>query len=291
MSKTWNFKKELCGCFGKPIAENPTQHMIEAAFRHHGLDWRYIQFEVGPDDLGDAIKGFRSMGFVGGNCTIPHKVAVIEHLDRLGTSAELMGAVNCIVRDGDALVGENTDGVGFVSSVQELRDPAGQHAVIIGAGGAARAIAVELGSTMPDEVQVAAMLHDLGELALLRAIADRHLDASSWGSADFVERVAVEVRAHHESIGSLLLRAWGLDADLAKLAEYHHSPPRGAQRRREIRLRAIVVVAWAGAIRAGRGWDSGLPTPDVSRELGQLGLDLEALDRIFASSSAAVSAA
>ncbi len=202
MSKTWNFKKELCGCFGKPIAENPTQHMIEAAFRHHGLDWRYIQFEVGPDDLGDAIKGFRSMGFVGGNCTIPHKVAVIEHLDRLGTSAELMGAVNCIVRDGDALVGENTDGVGFVSSVQELRDPAGQHAVIIGAGGAARAIAVELALAGTTRITIVNRTPERGQ-ALVDLLNDKKLTRAefvAW-SGDYQIPAEANIVVNATSIG------------------------------------------------------------------------------------------
>lgn len=144
MSKEWNFKQELTGAFGKPIAENPTQYMIESAYRHHGLDWRYLSIEVEPADLGDAVRGMRAMNFRGGNCTIPHKVAVIEHLDRLGESAGLMGAVNCIVRNGDELVGENTDGKGFLQSLRELTDPDGKTAVVFGAGGAARAITVEM---------------------------------------------------------------------------------------------------------------------------------------------------
>ena len=144
MAKVWNFKQELTGAFGQPIAENPTQYMIESAFKHHGLDWRYLSLEVAAPDLRDAVKGARAMGFRGFNCTIPHKVAVIEHLDALGESAELMGAVNCVVRQGDQLVGENTDGKGFVKSLKELRDPAGAEVVIFGAGGAARAISVEL---------------------------------------------------------------------------------------------------------------------------------------------------
>ncbi|MFO1070609.1 MAG: shikimate dehydrogenase [Geminicoccaceae bacterium] len=144
MAKVLNFKQELIGCFGQPVSENPTQAMIEAAFRHHGLDWRYLTIEVAPRDLGAAVDGARAMGFRGFNCTIPHKVAVIPHLDGLGDSAALMGAVNCVVRHGDRFVGENTDGKGFVAGVQRLRDPAGATMVMFGAGGAARAIGVEM---------------------------------------------------------------------------------------------------------------------------------------------------
>lgn len=144
MAKVLNFKQELTGFFGKPAAENPTQAMIEAAYRHHGLAWRYLTIEVDPADLADAVRGARAMGFAGFNCTIPHKVAVIQHLDGLGESAALMGAVNCVVRRGDRLIGENTDGKGFLQSLQTLADPRGKRVVLLGAGGAARAISVEL---------------------------------------------------------------------------------------------------------------------------------------------------
>ena len=139
-----NFLKPITACFGQPVAENPTQVMIEAAYQQLGLDWRYITLEVGPDDLAAAVAGARAMGFRGFNCTIPHKVAVIEHLDGLGESAAVMQAVNCVVRRGDKLIGENTDGKGFVEGVKKLRDPKGKNVVLLGAGGAARAIAVEL---------------------------------------------------------------------------------------------------------------------------------------------------
>ena len=154
MSKELNFKQELTAAIGKPIAENPTQAMIEAAYRHHGLDWRYLTIEVDAADLGDAVRGARAMGFAGFNCTIPHKVAVIDHLDGLGESAALMGAVNCVVRRDGRLIGENTDGKGFVESLRALTDPAGKSVVMFGAGGAARAIGVELALAGSTEVVV-----------------------------------------------------------------------------------------------------------------------------------------
>ncbi len=139
-----NFLKPITACFGKPVAENPTQVMIEAAYQQLGLDWRYITLEIDPTDLAAAVSGARAMGFRGFNCTIPHKVAVIDHLDGLGESASVMQAVNCVVRRGDQLIGENTDGKGFVEGIKRLRDPQGKRVVLLGAGGAARAIAVEL---------------------------------------------------------------------------------------------------------------------------------------------------
>jgi shikimate dehydrogenase len=139
-----DFLLPLTGSFAMPAAENPTAVMIEAAYRHLGLDWRYINCEVSPSHLGDAVRGARAMGWRGFNCSIPHKVAVISHLDGLGTSARIIGAVNTVVRRGDQLVGENTDGQGFVQALREVVNPAGQRAVVLGAGGAARAVAVEL---------------------------------------------------------------------------------------------------------------------------------------------------
>lgn len=138
-----NFLSQLTGSFAFPAAENPTVAMVEAAYRHHGLDWRYINCEVPPERLADAVRGARAMGWAGFNCSLPNKVAVIEYLDGLGQSAAIMGAVNCVVRRGDKYIGENTDGKGFIQSLVERVDPNGKKLVLLGAGGAARAIGVE----------------------------------------------------------------------------------------------------------------------------------------------------
>ena len=140
-----NFLHELVGSMSQGAAGNSTVAMIEAAFRHHGLHWRYVNMEVAPADLADAVRGARAMGFCGFNCSMPHKVAVIPHLDGLGESAGIMGAVNCVVRRGEKLIGENTDGKGFLKSLESVTNPKGKSIVLFGAGGAARAIAVELG--------------------------------------------------------------------------------------------------------------------------------------------------
>lgn len=142
-------------CMGQPVAGNPTQYMMEKAFDAAGLDWRYLTLEVPSENLPDAIRGMRAMGFKGGNFTIPHKVAVIEHLDGLSEAAELMGAVNCINRDDDdKLIGENTDGKGFVQSLRAVTGSQDKKVVILGAGGAARAIAVEIGLAGAAQVTV-----------------------------------------------------------------------------------------------------------------------------------------
>src|SRR5215813_5984554 len=113
-----NFKAELVGCFGQPVAENPTGAMQEAAFAAPGLNWRYLTIEVPPEKLHDAILGVRAFGMKGVNLTIPHKVAVLQHLDRIAADAALIGAVNTVRREGDKLIGENTDGKGFLRGVR-----------------------------------------------------------------------------------------------------------------------------------------------------------------------------
>ncbi len=144
MQTPLNFKKELIGNFGCPIWENPTEAMVEAAFKHHGLNFRYITTEVPAENLKTAFEGVKAMGYKGFNCTIPHKVAVIAHLDGLGESAALIEAVNCVVERDGKYIGENTDGKGFLLSLQGQVNPEGKHVVILGAGGAARAVCIEL---------------------------------------------------------------------------------------------------------------------------------------------------
>ena len=141
-----NYKAELVGVLGSPVAENPTGAMQEAAFRATGLNWRYLTIQVKPDDLADAIKGVRAFGMRGINLTIPHKVEVMQYLDEIAPDAEKIGAVNTVRRVGDHLIGENTDGKGFLRSLQVDAhfDPAGKRIVILGAGGASRAIGTEL---------------------------------------------------------------------------------------------------------------------------------------------------
>ena len=140
------FLSEIVSLFGQPVAENPTQYMMEKAFESLGLNFRYVTYEVPPEKLADAVRGMRALNFAGGNCTIPHKIAVMEHLDEITPSARKIGAVNTIARQKDgALLGENTDGKGFIFSLRQIGvDLKGARAVILGAGGAARAIAVEL---------------------------------------------------------------------------------------------------------------------------------------------------
>ncbi len=144
--KEQNYLDCLVGVFGHPAAENPGVVIQEAAFRALGLNlWRFLTIDVDPDKLEDAIKGLKAFKMRGINCTIPHKINVIRYLDELSESARLIGAVNTIVNTDGRLFGENTDGKGFMESLQDNHvDPKGKKIVILGAGGAARAVSVEL---------------------------------------------------------------------------------------------------------------------------------------------------
>jgi shikimate dehydrogenase len=142
-----DFLPALTGSFATSAAQNPTVAIMEAAFADAGLHARYVNCEVPAEQLADAVRGAIGMGWLGFNCSIPHKVAILEHLDALAPSAQIIDAVNTVIisrgSEGVRLTGENTDGQGFLASLREVRDPSGQHVVVLGAGGAARAIAVE----------------------------------------------------------------------------------------------------------------------------------------------------
>ena len=131
----------ITGSFSTPAIDNPTVVAMEAAYRHHGLDARYLNCEIAKTDLAAAVAGARAMHWAGFNCSIPHKVAVIDLIDGLAASAEIIGAVNCVVATGEGLIGHNTDGQGFVAALTPVRAPAGANVVVLGTGGAAQAVA------------------------------------------------------------------------------------------------------------------------------------------------------
>jgi shikimate dehydrogenase len=120
--------------------------MHNAAFRALRLDYRYVPFAVPPAALGDAVTGLRALGIVGANLTIPHKERVIPYLDGLSREAHLTGAVNTIVRRGERLIGHNTDAGGFLRAFREDTGGVvrGGTFLVLGAGGAARAVVVAL---------------------------------------------------------------------------------------------------------------------------------------------------
>lgn len=137
---------QVTGLLGHPVAHSKSPQMHNSAFQHLGLDFVYLAFDVLPQLLGEAVQGIRALGMRGVNVTIPHKVEVIRYLDEISEDAQLIGAVNTIVQEEGRLIGYNTDGSGYVRSLREevTLDLSQSTVMILGAGGAARAIAVQM---------------------------------------------------------------------------------------------------------------------------------------------------
>ena len=134
-------KTRVCALLGDPVEHTVSPAMHNAAFAELGLDFIYVPFRVRPDCLAEAVAGLRALGVHGFNVTIPHKVAVIPLLDGLDPRAEKIGAVNTVVNEAGELRGFNTDGAGFLKAARQGGiEPEGKKIVVLGAGGASRAI-------------------------------------------------------------------------------------------------------------------------------------------------------
>ncbi|MEC0496127.1 shikimate dehydrogenase [Bacillus glycinifermentans] len=149
--------KPIYGLIGNPVAHSMSPDIHNAALKDLSLDGYYHAFRVENDDLEDAVKGMRALGIQGFNVTVPHKVEIMKYLDRIDESAKVLGAVNTVRREKEQLVGYNTDGEGFLKSLkQSLDQPVSELSIlIIGAGGAARAIFTTLAAGKPKRLDVA----------------------------------------------------------------------------------------------------------------------------------------
>lgn len=135
---------ELIGLIANPIRHSTSPKMHNEAFAKLGLDYVYLAFEVGNEELEDTIKGFRAMKVRGSNVSMPNKTVVHKYLDKLSPAAELCGAVNTIVNDNGILTGHITDGIGCMMALKDAGvDVIGKKITIVGAGGAATAIEVQ----------------------------------------------------------------------------------------------------------------------------------------------------
>lgn len=135
---------ELIGLIATPIRHSSSPRMHNEAFAKLGLDYAYLAFEVGAEELEDTIKGFRAMKVRGSNVSMPNKTIVHKYLDKLSDAAEMCGAVNTIVNDNGVLTGHITDGIGYMSGLKDAGiDIIGKKMTIVGAGGAATAIQVQ----------------------------------------------------------------------------------------------------------------------------------------------------
>lgn len=178
---------QFCGVIGNPVGHSLSPAIHNAAFRKLGLNFVYLAWQV--DTIGDAIKGLRALGnFRGASVTIPHKVAAIPFLDHVETTAQRIGAINTIVGEKGDLTGYNTDATGALRALREGRiDLKGRRIVVLGSGGAARAIAFALAAESCaekltllgiDDVERTKLAQDVRSQATL-TVEDVHLDEDS----------------------------------------------------------------------------------------------------------------
>jgi shikimate dehydrogenase len=189
----------LAGVIGAPIRHSLSPAIFNAAFKACDLDWVYLAFEVQPGDAGRALDAMIALDIGGLSVTMPHKDAVAELVDHCTTEASALHAVNCVVATDEGLVGENTDGPGFLDAlrVETGFDVDGRRAAVIGAGGAARAIVLALARAGASEIGVinrtveraetaAALAGAVGRVATIDAIehVDLVVNATSVGMGD-----------------------------------------------------------------------------------------------------------
>ena len=177
MANWINGKTRLCGIFGDPVAHSFSPAMHNAAFAALGLNWVYLPFAVAPAHLASAVAGIRALGLAGVNVTIPHKQGILPYLDELSAEARLIGAVNTVINRDGSLYGENTDATGFLVALGEETGfrPAGKTALIIGAGGAARAVAAKLALAGVGELYITNRTRERAED--LAALLENHTKA------------------------------------------------------------------------------------------------------------------
>jgi shikimate dehydrogenase len=183
--------------FGYPVTHSLSPLMQNAAFAHLGLDYCYVACTVKPELLGDAVKAVRALGMRGANVTVPHKEGVIRMLDEVTGEALEIGAVNTIVNEDGRLVGHNTDGRGFREAlIEDAVDVDGKMVLMIGAGGAARAVGHYLSHVAPALFIYNRTLSAADMLAGRLAGQGAHVEVVNegrMGSRDFVAGIDIIV--------------------------------------------------------------------------------------------------
>lgn len=151
-----NGKTRVCGLFGYPVEHSFSPAMHNAAYEKLGLNWVYVPYGVQPDRLQQAVEGIRSLELAGVNVTVPHKQNMLPLLDEIDPAARITGAVNTVVNVRGKLHGYNTDGPGFIRSLETGANfsPRGKSVLLVGAGGAARAVAIALALAGVDSLYI-----------------------------------------------------------------------------------------------------------------------------------------
>ncbi len=179
---------QVAAVIGDPVDHSLSPVLHNAAFAALGLDWVYLAFPVATGSVAGAIAGARALGLVGLSVTMPHKAPVAAEMDQLSLTATRLGAVNTVIRRGRELVGESTDGDGFLAALRTDGgwDPSGRRCVVLGAGGAARAIVLALAEAgaasvtvvarrPPTAIAAAALAGPVGAVSGIEAVAGADL--------------------------------------------------------------------------------------------------------------------
>lgn len=170
--------RKTMGLIGYPLGHSVSPAMHNAAFKKLGLDCEYSLFEVEAKDLKEAVEGMRALHIAGFNVTIPHKEAVLPFLDEVTEIARVIGAVNTVKNQSGKLIGYNTDGAGFIESLKHDAkvDPKGKHVVVLGAGGASRAVCVMLAESKAKTITITDIENDKAKE--LAEYVDSYFDTS-----------------------------------------------------------------------------------------------------------------
>ena len=202
-----NAKTKLCGIIGNPVEHSMSPAMHNAAFEQLGLNYVYLAFCV--SDVEGAIRGMRALNMRGLSVTVPHKLEVMKYLDEIDPAAQQIGAVNTVVNDTGCLKGYNTDWIGFVRSLEVHTPIQDKHVVILGAGGAARALAFGIKQrggkmTILNRAEEIAMARSLaaeidcpwGDLSQLQPVAEADIvvNATSVGMSPLNDKTVIESR-------------------------------------------------------------------------------------------------
>ncbi len=138
-------QKKMTGMFGHPVAENPIDRMFDAVYQHYGLNWQFWKCDIASEaDLPAAIHGAKALGFSGFCITVPYKIAAVACLDAVDEDVRVIGAANYVTFDDGRRIGHNNDGKGVVKAIQKVTPIAGKRVAMLGAGGAGRAMVVEI---------------------------------------------------------------------------------------------------------------------------------------------------
>lgn len=143
-------KTKVCALFGHPVGHSRSPEIHNAAFDALQLPYVYVAHDVQPGQVGQALQGVRALGYRGLSVTIPHKIEAMQGVDQVDAIARGIGCINTVVNDDGRLTGYNSDGFGALNALREAgSEPSGTRTVILGSGGAARAIAITVASEAP----------------------------------------------------------------------------------------------------------------------------------------------